>query len=224
MWNGFRYTSCKTKFCCHTHGLPIIIFATIFLLLIGCDTGDDLSQPLDAPPLQRTFSIVGHTTIFNQICFQSNYYENGVLAEIQYFLFEDDTVYLKGYEEIGGDPVEINAIFSPANPQVGTEWYGLYGYPAKFIVEDLSNVSVPAGIFNSFIYSISDSITGELIGSMILAENIGLVAMTQILSSSGSLSMVLEAFTIYEGEGVFPLAAGNNWQLVEGTYTIDGSN
>jgi hypothetical protein len=175
-------------------------------------------EPIAPPPLQRTFLIVDKTYIFEDSCFVSHYLENSVLAEIQYFLVENDTVYLRGYQEIGSAPVDRKVVFTPAYPVLSSQWYGLFGYPALFSVTDSIEVIVPAGTFLAYIYSIADSSTGEPLGSMLVSEATGLVSMTQIYNDD-SLSLVLEEYNITDGEGVFPLAVGNQWQLIEGNWT-----
>lgn len=187
------------------------------LVITGCDTGDDLSQPVFIPELHRTFSIVDKTYIFNDSCFVSHYLENGLLAEIQYFLVENDTVYIRGYQEYGSAPVEHQVVFTPAHPTLGGEWYGLFGYPALFSVADSMEVIVPAGIFPAYIYSIADSATGDPLGSILFSNGVGIVSMTQI-GDGDSLALALEEYAVFGGDGVFPQAIGNRWDLIEGNW------
>jgi hypothetical protein len=203
------------------HSISTIVFATV-LLTTGCDTGDDLSQPLPQPPIQRTFSIVDKTYIFDDSCYVSHYFENDLLAEIQYFLVENDTVYLRGYQEYGSAPVERHLVFTPAHPTLGTEWYGLYGYPALFSVSDSVEVAVPGGTFPTYIYSIADSVTGDPLGTILFSDGVGIVSMTQI-NDADSLALVLEDYAVFGGDGVFPQAIGNQWDLIEGNWEEAGN-
>ncbi len=202
--------------------LALKTFFAVFCVILsaGCNTGDDLSQPLPpTPPVSDfTFAIDSTKLILDEVCFVLNYLEDGDLIVSEFYNLEDDTVYLKGTQEPSGAIITEHTIFSPMNPAVGTSWLGEGAN--LFTVADCLSVTVPAGTFPTFIYQITDTATNELLGSLELAEDIGIVSVSYI-NGDDTTRLVLNDYTIIGGEGVFPLEVGNEWNLVEGIYEVE---
>ncbi|MCP4632989.1 MAG: T9SS type A sorting domain-containing protein [candidate division Zixibacteria bacterium] len=160
--------------------------------------------------------------IFNDTCFVMNMYWGINLSETEYFKVENDTVFFRGYKEVGQPPVEDRYVSTPLYPTVGTEWYSKWsGEPVLFYVEDTRNVTVPAGTFNVYHYSITDSVSGQNIGYWQQAENIGIIAWG-IATEHDTTELVLGHYNINGGYGVLPIAIGNQWILVvDGISDID---
>jgi len=163
-----------------------------------------------------TISIDSTTFIFGRTCYVANWKVNATLFESDFSEIVNDTVYSRGYQEPGQPPQSWNYVLSPLFPTVGTEWIGPFAGPARFVVQDYTSISVPAGTFDAYVYEITDSISGEYIGMMAFAENIGLLSFVQVFQGD-TFSVVLDSYAILGGYGVFPLFVGNQWVMIEGT-------
>ena len=190
------------------------------LILGGCESGDDLSEPLPGPgPTEEwKFDISGMAVLGEDNTFIFDSWEDNLLVQTEYYAVNQDTVYLKGTQDPGSAIILRDAIFSPLYPTLNTEWWG----PAShtFTVVDSGDVTVPAGTFLSFVYERTDSLSGEHEGTMVMGEDIGILAIEWFDEGVLQLRIVLDDYTITGGEGVFPLDMGNQWTLVEGEYSL----
>ena len=195
--------------------LPVLF--GFILILAGCETGDDLSEPLPGPgPIEQYVNHISGMAVLgehNTYIFDS--WGDETLLQTEYYAVIEDTVVLKGFQWPGGAILQKNAVFSPLYPELNTAWWGLNSH--KFTVVDSGNVTVPAGTFPAFVIERTDSLSGELMGSVILADEVGIIALVNI---SEDLALVLDDYDLQGGEGVFPLEIGNEWTMVEGEYSL----
>ncbi|MBU0518562.1 hypothetical protein KKA00_13290 [bacterium] len=187
-------------------------------LLISCNQGDDLSQPLPEPgPVEEwSFQTTGLAILSEDTTFAVEYWEDLTKVETEFYVLLNDTIYLKGSQFPGGQMVMQDDIFSPAYPEVGTSWSG----PGSnlYTVDSFTEVTVPAGTFDAYFYSVNDGTTGQFLGTLVLAEDTGILSMVQVDGDDTTRSIVLDDVTFVDGEGVFPLGVGNRWELIEGVY------
>jgi hypothetical protein len=188
------------------------------LLLVGCESGDDLSQPLpELPPVSEwTFEISGTAVISGDTTFVMDYWEDNLLVETEFYAVLGDTIFLRGTQVPGSQINEDSVSFSPLIPAVGSQWWGPGSN--RYTVLDSAEITVPAGVFSGFILQISDSATDDQLGTLVLSENNGILAMVQTAEGDTTQSIVLDSYAITGGTGVLPLSTGNRWTLVEGVY------
>ena len=167
--------------------------------------------------LNYTISVEGTAEIFDHSCFIVEWQAEELIIETNYIEIVNDTVFQVAYQEPNYTPVETNTILTPIFPSVDSEWQGMFGGPANFKVQKLANILVPVDTVLAFIYQINDEDSGEYLGSMTYSEDIGLLSLKQI-SEQGTFSIALASYTIEGGNGVFPLAIGNQWIYVDDNY------
>jgi hypothetical protein len=180
----------------------LIIFIAVFIALAA--------GMADAQRTHRV-SIDSTTFIFGQTCFVASIYFDGQIDIFSYYVMENDTVYCKGDAEPGQPPTPKNYIVTPAYPTLGTYWWGEWN-GARFYVQDYRNVTVPAGSFPAYVYDVTDSISGEYIGYWWVSDGVGPVGYQRI-ELDDTLTAVLNNYTVVGGEGVFPLAVSNRWNM-----------
>jgi hypothetical protein len=166
--------------------------------------------------LKYTISINGTTEIFDHTSFIVDWQAEGLIIETYYIEVVNDTVFQVAYQEPNYSPVETNTIITPLFPSVGSAWQGMFGGPANIEVQKLTNIVVPADTALAYIYQIHEEDSEEYQGSMTFSEDIGMLSMMGI--SGDTFSIVLETYTIVGGNGVIPLAIGNEWTYVDGNY------
>jgi hypothetical protein len=172
---------------------------------------------LNLNQLKYTISINGTTEIFDHTSFIVDWQAAELTFETNFIEVVNDTVFQVAYQEPNSNPVETNTIITPLFPSLGSAWQGMFGGPANFEVQKLTNIVVPADTALAYIYQIHEEDSGEHRGSMTFSEDIGMLSMMQIFGSD-TFSIVLESYTIVGGNGVFPLAIGNEWIFVDGNY------
>lgn len=199
-----------------------VIGASLLILFLGgCDTGDDLSGPAPGQGEVTTwrFTIDGNVVIEEDTTYAVNYWENDQLVETEFYFVDEDTIYFKGYQIPGSQIIADSTVFSPIVPAIDSEWWG----PGSnhYTVVDSTDVIVPTGTFPAYIYQISDSTSGTQIGSLVLVNGTGIIAMVQISGEDTTLSIVLDSKSVTGGSGVFPLSLGNQWTLKKGVYEVE---
>ncbi len=198
--------------------LALLMCFPVLVLLSGCESGDDLSQPLPGPPpvSEWTFEISGTAVISGDTAFALNYWEDDRLIETEFYAVIGDTIYLRGTQIPGSQINEDSTVFTPLIPAIGSQWWGPGSN--RYTVLDSTVINVPAGEFTGFILQISDSLSGAPLGTLVLCEDTGILAMVQAAGDDTTQSIVLDSHTITGGSGLLPLSVGNRWTLVEGVY------
>jgi len=157
-------------------------------------------------------SVDSLTRQFNTECFVLNLKVLEFTYETQFVQIRDDTLYMVGYQQSGGEPVYVNRPLSPLEPTIGSHWYGYYAGPVRFDVVAQQEVTTPVGSFDSFVYEISDSATNEFQGRIYMSEGHGFIAFDRYESSfNDTLSFVLSYYSLQGGDGILPLAVGNQF-------------
>ncbi|MCP4632062.1 MAG: T9SS type A sorting domain-containing protein, partial [candidate division Zixibacteria bacterium] len=109
-------------------------------------------------------------------------------------------------------------------PTIGSHWWSRWpsGGLNRFYVSDTLTVESPAGSFLSYKCDVTDSITGENIGTWFMAENVGMLKVDQVFEGD-TFVLILQYYNIEGGDGVLPLEVGNQWRMVWEGYTgVDG--
>ncbi len=199
----------------------VLLIVCAGIMLSSCETGDDLSEPLPTqPPVSDwRFTIESQALIVDQTCYVLDYYEDDILIESEFYYIDGDTVILKGYQQPGEAIYIEDVSFSPVHPATGSSWVG--EGENLIAVTDSLVITVPAGTFPAYLYEISDPDSGEVLGSLLLAEDIGIVSTVHLAGDDTIRSLVLNDYLVEGGEGAFPLEIGNEWHLVEGVYGIE---
>jgi len=194
----------------------ILSFSAV--ILISCNKGDDLSQPLPSPgPVENwSFQTSGTAVLSEDTTYAVEYWEDLTKVETEFYVQLNDTVYLKGSQFSGGQLVLEDYVFCPAYPEVGSSWSG----PGEnlYTVEDSTEITVPAGTFDGYIISVNDGNNGVLLGTLVMGLDTGILSMIQVDGDDTTRSIVLDDLTLLDGEGIFPLGVGNRWDLIEGVY------
>jgi len=179
------------------------------------DSGDCIVINLSR--LKYTISIDSSTEIFDATSFVLNWRQGESIFETNIIEVVRDTIFQVGYQEPGSEPVDTTTIVTPLFPTLGSKWSGMFSGPAHFEVQELTHIIVPADTALAYIYQIHNLSLEEYRGSMTFATDLGMLSMMQIFGSD-TFSIVLESKTIVGGNGVFPLAVGNEWVYVDGNY------
>ncbi|MCP4631701.1 MAG: hypothetical protein GY855_02160, partial [candidate division Zixibacteria bacterium] len=155
---------------------------------------------------QVVLSIDDTIVIDGDTCVVMNYFMNDSLHSALFLIEQSDTVYCRGIIE-DGVPEFDTSIFTPLNPQLGTSWYGMCD-GSLFEVDDFLSVSVPAGTFDAYHYSVS----GECNEYWQASQGVGIIVIPVEDEFGDEFWVKLSDYTIAGGEGVFPLEVGNRWE------------
>ncbi|MCP4634687.1 MAG: T9SS type A sorting domain-containing protein, partial [candidate division Zixibacteria bacterium] len=145
--------------------------------------------------------------------------------ETNYFKTINDTLYCKGVAFPGEPPQQANYIMTPQYPTLGSEWYSFWiESTVLFYVSDFTSVTVPAGTFDAYEYTITDSLTGEYIGTWYTSNGTGPVKWGMV-QENDTIFYELNGYGLAGGYGAWPIEIGNHWTFYrEGFTNIDNFN
>ena len=158
------------------------------------------------------------TSILGDECYTIDLKTGSTVLSTEYLRVVNDTVRYVGFMGSEGEPEPLDYVFTPLSPTVGTSWQGWSGDPATYCVMKQCTVTVPDGEYEVYMIEIRESPEASPIGKFSLADGVGLVTYSAY-EAGEVMDLVLSEHEVVGGSGVFPLAVGNEWRFVEGTYT-----
>ncbi len=167
--------------------------------------------------IDSTGNMSGHLGFFQTMLKDDTLHETD-------FMFEENNhlrfyAYKMSWQSVFTTLPESTYIVKLTSINVGDAWTSWAGEPANVIVVDTMTLSVPAGIFNTYVFNTYlRSIPDSLIGVGNIANNVG-----RIKFNYRGVTSSLSSYSIVGGSGYYPLAVGNWWRM-ESTTGVENQS